>query len=174
MAGRKPTPTETRRLTGSHPERINRREARFRSVDSVKPLKVVEKSPYALEEWNRVLPELVENGLLTKANLAIFGAYCVSYGQWLEAEDDIAERGRYIEEPVFNRAGDETGHREKPNPSIAQSVQFMMAMLRNAVEFGMTPASATRVQTPPDAERADNFDEFMDGGEESAPKENVQ
>lgn len=163
MAGRKPTPTELRKLSGSNLDRVNRREARFRSVDSVKPLKIVERLPYALEEWNRVLPELVENGLLTKANLAIFGAYCVAYAHWYEAEDDICERGRVLEEPVFNRAGDISGHREKPNPAIAQSHQFSLEMLRHAVEFGMTPASATRISIPADAERADSFDEFMNG-----------
>jgi P27 family predicted phage terminase small subunit len=168
MANR-PTPTNLRKLSGSHPERINKREAKFRSMDSVKPLRAVERMPAALEEWNRVLPELVENGLLTRANLAIFGAYCVAYGHWMEAEDDIEERGRVIEEPVFNRQNEQTGHREKPNPSIAQAHQFMLAVLRHAIEFGMTPASATKVCASPDSERSDSFDEFIGGEDRQRP-----
>lgn len=78
-AGRPNTPSALRKLSGSNLDRLNKREPRFRSVDSVKPPKLVERDPIALEEWNRALPELVENRLLTRANLMIFAAYCAAY-----------------------------------------------------------------------------------------------
>src|SRR5712692_5728267 len=106
MANR-PTPSALRKLSGSNLGRLNKRESIFRSVESAKPLKFVERDPVALEEWNRVLPELVANGLLTKANLAVFGAYCVAYANWQHAEDDVFENGRWITEPVFAKNGRE-------------------------------------------------------------------
>jgi phage terminase small subunit len=75
MEGRPGIPSAIKLLTGSHPERINKLEAKFRKVEDVRVLKIVERDPLALEEWNRVLPELVESGLLTRANLAVFGSY---------------------------------------------------------------------------------------------------
>ncbi len=164
-AGRPATPTELRKLSGSHPERINRREARFRKVESVTAPKIVSSNPDAFEEFNRVLPELIENGLLTRANLMIFASYCLAYAYWVAALRDVEERGRTLEEPVFARDGALTGHKEKANPAIAQAHQWSLAMKAHAVEFGMTPAASTKVQADPNPERKASFDDFAGGDE---------
>lgn len=75
----KPTPTELRKLSGSHPERINKREAVFRRLDGVKLPKRVEAKPYAKEYWDEIVPELVANGLLTRANQGLCADICVAH-----------------------------------------------------------------------------------------------
>lgn len=160
--GRKPVPDNIKELTGSHNKR-NASSPRFRSADSVKPLKSVERDPIALEEWERVLPELVANGLLTRASLAIFGSYCLAFAAAEHAQLDVDITGRYIEEPRFNKAGDLVAHIRKPNPSIVQASHARLEMLRHAVEFGMTPSAATRVAANAngDEKPKDDFGSFL-------------
>ncbi len=165
-AGRPPTPSALRKLSGSHPERLNRREARFRKVESVTPPKRVAADPEALEEFNRVLPELIENGLLTRANLMIFAMYCQAVALWQRASEDLAARGSVLVEEIFDRHGEITGHKEKPNPAHGQIIEYAKMALRHASEFGMTPSAATRVQADPPEDKAASFDDFLAAPEE--------
>lgn len=135
------TPTAIRELTGVHLDRVNPKEPRFRSVETAHAPKIVARDPNALEEFNRVVPELIIHGLLTKANLMLFAAYCVAYANWVDSENDVWARGRTLLEEVFNKAGEVSGHRKKPNPSIKQAREFRLEMLRHASSFGMTPES---------------------------------
>lgn len=61
----RPTPSSIRKLTGSHLERVSKREAIFRRVDGVVVPKRVQADPYALAKWDEIVPDLVANGLLT-------------------------------------------------------------------------------------------------------------
>lgn len=45
--GNRPTPSATRRLTGTHLERISKREAKFRKVSTVTVQPDVERDPFA-------------------------------------------------------------------------------------------------------------------------------
>lgn len=60
-------------------------------------------------------------------------------------------------------AGDIVGHKYKPNPAIAQAGRARLEMLRYAIEFGMTPSSAAKVQAEPAAEREASFADFIGG-----------
>lgn len=97
----------------------------------------------------------------------IFANYCKAYAHMMEAEEDLAARGRTIFETVFDKKGNDVGTREKPNPAIAQVGTFMQLMTRLSSEFGLTPAAATRVKAEPGAEKKSSFGEFM-GGEDDA------
>jgi hypothetical protein len=53
----RPTPSELRKLSGVHLDRVNKREPCFRTVDAVKEPAAVARDPYAHEEWMRVIQE---------------------------------------------------------------------------------------------------------------------
>lgn len=163
MAGRRPVPDAIKDLTGSHNKR-NGKAPRYRylKLENVPVPRDIARDEIALEEWNAVLPELIENGLICRANLRIFANYCLAYAEAQRAQDDIFENGRTIEEDVFNRQGEVSGTRMKANPSISQAHQARLEMLRYAVEFGMTPAAATRVEASPQ-EAPNDAAFFMNG-----------
>jgi P27 family predicted phage terminase small subunit len=162
MAGRRPTPDHLKLLTGSK-NPINGAAPRvfcYRTVNAVPRLKEVDREAYAMEEWDATIPSLVDNGLLTRANLRIWGNYCLAHAAARHAEDDVFENGRYVTTPVFDKKGEQTGERRLPNPGIAQANAARHEMLRIAQEFGMTPAAATRVKANVADGKTDGFEEF--------------
>lgn len=166
MAGRKPVPDAIKDLTGSH----NRRNPsapkyRYLTLENVPVPKDIERDPTAREEWDGVLPELVQNGLICRANLRIFANYCLAYAEAQHAQDDVFENGRSFDESVFNRQGEVTGTKSKANPAITQAHQARLEMLRYAVEFGMTPSAATRVAAAPGDGQGKSFGDFMSNDE---------
>jgi|SRR5579864_932536 len=166
-AGRPRTPSEIRKLTGTHLERLNKREPKYRRADAVRIPKRVETEPYALELWDEIVPELVANGLLTYANQGLCADICVAHAMMMKALDDTVERGQIVEEPIVNKAGDQVGVRVKANPAVAQVAQYMAMKCRLMIEFGMTPASSMKVNASPEAEKVDeSFDEFTGGSDE--------
>ena len=80
--------------------------------------------------------------------------------------DVIRDRGRLLEEEIVNKQGEVVGSRFKANPGIAQVAQYMALKCRLMIEFGMTPASATKIAASPEGARSDSFDEFTAGGDE--------
>ena len=173
MAGRRPIPDQIKDLTGSHNKRNSRPlKYRYLKLDGVPIPKDIQRDEVALEEWNAVVPELVQNGLLCRANLRILANYCLAHAEAQHAQDEVFENGRMLEEDVFNRAGEVSGQRMKPNPGITQAHQARLEMLRYAVEFGMTPAAATRVERGDGADAGkDDFGSFMNGPEEEVELE---
>jgi P27 family predicted phage terminase small subunit len=101
----------------------------------------LEPPPILLEEakaeWKRVGPELLRLGLLTVLDLAAFGAYCQAYGRWLEAERALVAAGTLVVKTA--RGG------ERVNPLLRIATEAMGDMLKFGSEFGMTPASRTRL-----------------------------
>jgi len=91
----------------------------------------------ASAEWDRIAPQLLRLGLLTHADRSALAAYCAAYSQWVQTQNQIAEKG-------FS----------KSRMLLSQSRQSMTLMLRFLSEFGLTPASRSRihvtgeVQTP--------------------------
>lgn len=172
MAGRRPVPDAIKILTGSH-NALNPDSPVYRNVKGVKPLKVVVRDPVAMEEWDRVLPELVGNGLLTRASLAYFGAYCMAYAAWQHAEDEVSDNGRILVADVFDKKGEVIGSKQYPNPAIAQAQSAMQLMLRIGVEFGLTPAAATRVKAIPSEDHKRSFNEFLEQEEPKVESESL-
>lgn len=170
MAGRRPTPDALKDLTGSHNKRNGRapRTYTYRSFDTLPHLKDVEREPRAKELWDEMSPELIAAGLLTKASILTWSFCCIAYASACHAQDDVFDNGRWIEIPIFSGKGEHVGDVRKPNPAIKQAHEARQEMLRYAIEFGITPAAATRVQVEPGDERkSDDFGDFMSTPEET-------
>jgi P27 family predicted phage terminase small subunit len=106
----------------------------------------------AKREWHRIAPELISLGLLTKVDRAALAAYCVSYSRWVAAEQSVDKYGA-----VIKVKGSDTPLR---NPHINVANLALDQMRKLLVEFGMTPASRSRIQVTPTA-TDDPFTEFM-------------
>ena len=108
----------------------------------------------AKAEWARIVPELEFMGLLTRIDRCALAAYCQTYSRWATAEQQVAKFGTIVKSP----------EKQFPmkSPYLTIADQAMDAMRRFLVEFGMTPASRTRIRVPQDGEGADELDAFLD------------
>lgn len=112
--------------------------------------------PVAKKEWRRIVPELKRLGLLTCVDGAALEAYCQSYARWVEAEQLMLERGT----TVFKTP---SGYLQQlPQVSIAQKYAALCKAF--LTEFGLTPASRTRIQTPNSGGGANDLLSFLRNG----------
>lgn len=88
-------------------------------------------------EWGRVGSELVEQRLLTEVALAAFTGYCMNVQRMVEAHRECA--GGVTVETEFG---------PKAHPAVMIARQAGAEALKFAKEFGLTPASLTRVKVP--------------------------
>ena len=79
---------------------------------------------------------LEQMGLLTEMDMAAFAGYCQAYARWKEAEEFITQHGTIVRTP--------SGYwQQVPQVSIAQT--YLKIMNRFAEQFGLTPASRSRI-----------------------------
>ena len=132
--GRKPTPTALKVLEGNPGKRpLNNSEP--------KPLKKAPSCPKWLEpeakkEWKRLAKQMEQLGILTEVDMAAFAGYCQASARWKEAEEFITQHGTIVRTP--------SGYwQQVPQVSIAQT--YLKVMNRFAEQFGLTPASRSRI-----------------------------
>ena len=106
----------------------------------------------AKREWKRIVPELRAVGLLTLVDRAALAAYCQSWARWRAAEEAISEHGSTME------VGPTHYLQQRPEVSISQKERAIMKSF--LTEFGLTPASRTRIQVAPKAP-VDEFEQFV-------------
>ena len=132
--GRKPKPTEIKKLEGNPGKRkLNEKEPQ--------PEKTAPDCPEWLEneakaEWERLAVHLEALGVLTIVDRAAFAGYCECFARWKEAEEFISKHGMIIKTP--------SGYfQQVPQVSISQT--YLKLLLKFAVEFGLTPSSRSRI-----------------------------
>lgn len=146
-------PTNLRVLNGSadqHPSRINPEEPKY---DTEIPSPPEELSLEALVEWNRITPFLETMGLIAQVNLSTLAQYCQMYARWLKAERAIGKPesgggGEVVKDVVFNKSGQQMEVLHK-SPWVDISLKCVRECRMLANEFGMTPASAGKVNAKP-------------------------
>jgi P27 family predicted phage terminase small subunit len=132
MKGRKPKPVELRLVTGNPGKRPIRRVPKPNG-QAARPAWL---SPKAANEWRRLAPQLNVLGLLTSADRAFFAAYCEAFASWRHANNEIARLG----EIVLDADGSPV-----KNPWMRIRTEAASEMHRFGSEFGLSPASRTRV-----------------------------
>jgi P27 family predicted phage terminase small subunit len=101
----------------------------------------------AKKEWHRLSKDLYALGLLTKIDRDALAAYCQCYSRWVEAEQKLRETGMVVKAP--------TGY-PMLNPYLSvihKTLNHMQAFLG---EFGLTPASRSRIHARPPEQKDDN------------------
>jgi P27 family predicted phage terminase small subunit len=97
-------------------------------------------------------------GLLTEIDRAALAAYCVAWGRWVDAEQNLQKYGTVIKSP------DKGWLVQSPYLSIANRAMDQMAKM--LTEFGMSPSSRSRVHGVK-ATDLDPFEEFLRDGRNS-------
>lgn len=152
MAGRRPKPTAQRILEGNPGKRpLNKTEPKYGGVPTCPP----ELNAAASKEWKRICGELTAQGMLTSVDRAALAAYCVNYVRWLNAEEQIEKFGAVIRSP-------KSGYPVQ-NPYVGVSNTAQDQMRKFLVEFGMTPASRTRLKVDSAPKGGDRLAAFMQG-----------
>jgi len=154
VRGRKPKPSVIKQLEGNPGKRpLNEREP-------VPPEGIPDCPDFlndeARAEWFRIADVLLEMRLLSQADRAALAAYCTAYARWVEAEDQVRKFGTIVKSP------DKGFPMKSPYLTIAdQSLETMRKFL---IEFGLTPASRSRIKVPEDSQAADEFHVFLEAG----------
>lgn len=108
-------------------------------------------------EWDRVATALDRMGVLTQMDRAALAAYCQAYGDWVEAEGQLRKYGKVVKSPVKTTVrrvkGEEVtetgGGYPIQSPFLAIRNRALETMHRFLIEFGMTPASRSRITALP-------------------------
>jgi P27 family predicted phage terminase small subunit len=151
--GPAPKPTALKELAGNPGKRpLNRREPKPR-VKIPKPPSWLEGE--GLKEYRRVARMLVELRVLTEADGVALAAYAQQYQRWIDAEEQVRKLGMLIKSPngfpIYN-----------PYLSIANQALKTMRQLMG--EFGMTPASRSRIEAMPAEEQTQSLAEKLFAG----------
>lgn len=149
MPGRRPKPTALKEIQGNPGKRpLNKREPKPKGT----PTCPSHLDDEARKEWRRLSKELTSLGLLTSVDRSALAAYCSAYSAWVDAETFLAKYGKVIKSP--------SGY-AMPNPYVSIRNQSLDQMRKFAIEFGLTPASRSRLQVEPQSQEPDPFAAFM-------------
>lgn len=138
--GRKPKPTALKVLEGNPGKRkLNKHEP----VPPKGPIKCPSwLEPEAKKEWKRLAPSLEVMGVLTTADLSAFAGYCQAYARWKEAEEFISKHGSIFKTP--------SGYVQQV-PQVSIALQNLKLMQSFCSDFGLTPATRSRITAATDA-----------------------
>lgn len=135
--GPAPKPTKLKKLQGTY------REDRAPENEPEPPLGAPACPDWlndlAKEEWQRIVPDLIEVGLLTKIDRAALAGYCHAWSEWQQMEADIEEEG------IDQLTGTGTTQRR---PQVMVRDKAIERCYRFAKEFGLTPSSRTGISVP--------------------------
>ncbi|MDZ4735887.1 MAG: phage terminase small subunit P27 family [Rhodospirillaceae bacterium] len=141
MRGRKPKPTRLKVINGNPGKRsLNHLEPR--PLANV-PECPAELSPAAQTEWQRIVSELADLKMLTNLDRVALATYCEAYSLWVESISAIRKYGTMVKSP--------SGY-PMQSPYLAIANKQAEIMMRIASEFGLTPASRSRIAVPTEPE----------------------
>ena len=149
MAGRRPTPTKLKVISGNPGHRPLPQDEPQPEIKQPDPPEWL--SGEALREWNRVVPELFKLKLISEIDRSGIVAYCVAYGQYVRAQGDIKTLGAIIVTTNGNII---------QNPAVGIANTSVDIMRKFLIEFGMTPASRSKVSAPGKKKAKDGWEDF--------------
>ena len=128
--GKAPAPTNLRLLRGeTRPSRINFDEPRPRDALPERPDWL---SSAAVDEWERVLPELIAMRCARAADAIALAAYCEAVARLRVASELVARSGLMLR--------DRDGTIRK-NPAVSMARDASVEVRMWAREFGLTPSA---------------------------------
>ena len=144
----RPKPTALRLVEGNRSRRpLPKNEPKPRRGIPQPPAQVVA-DPYAIEEWNRITPELEAVGLLTKVDGTTLAGYCMCVSRWRQAEEAI-HRMKARDKLTSALMIKTSNGNAIQNPLIGVANRAMNMAIRFAAEFGMSPAARARLEALP-------------------------
>lgn len=155
MAGRRPKPTALKLVAGNPGKRaINKKEP--------KPKREMPSCPAHLDDaakvaWGRLCVLLDRMGVLTEADSLALERLCDCYADILECRELVRRDGR-----TYTTQDQQGNTLIKNNPAVNQLRAADSQFKSYLVEFGLTPAARSKVQTTlDDDEKEDPLAEFF-------------
>ena len=109
-------------------------------IEALKPSRILEcppeLGPVARQEWDRIVGELTQLGVLSSFDRGPLAAYCTAYALWIDAMEMVQKHGAMIKSP--------NGFPIQ-SPYLSHLNRQAEIMTRIASEFGFTPASRSRI-----------------------------
>jgi P27 family predicted phage terminase small subunit len=151
MPGPTPKPTALKKLLGNPGHRP------LNSAEPKPAPKLPACPPYlvgvAAEAYAAFAQQLQDAGIGTAVDGTVLAVIAVAYARWREAEEKIAEKGLIMLSPNGYPV-------QSPYVSIANKAMAQLHKL--CAEFGMTPASRSRVTAnAPEEEKGESLQSFM-------------
>jgi len=156
--GPKPKPTKLRVLQGNAGKRaLPKSEVQPRAADPLAAPTSLD--ALGLQKWRQLAPQLTELGLLTELDVDMLAMYCQTWSDW-----------RSVRTAIAVTAGKDDGQALVIASGLAKREKELRTALRQlASEFGLSPASRSRVPAPPKGnDPKDPMDEFLRGGDAGA------
>ena len=111
----------------------------------------------ALVVWRDLAPKLTRTHRLQALHRHTFAAFCVYYGEWVSALEDIAKNGLY--QRVKTVSGD---HMERLRPSLVVRDRAFQHAMELSKHFGLTPGEEYALFKDQSAAAANNPGLFDD------------
>jgi len=108
----------------------------------------------ARKEWQRVAPLLAAKKCLTEWDRSMLAAYCFEWGVYESLCKKLKGPGDYV--------AITTNGNEIMSPMLAARNKALKNFKELAAEFGLSPASRTRIKTS-DSEESNPFQELLKG-----------
>jgi P27 family predicted phage terminase small subunit len=152
MPGPAPQPTAMKKLKGNPGRRpLNDLEPQPQHGEPPMPSGM---SRYAKVAWKRIVPILLNMGVLTVADGDALMLYCEAYAQWKDAMIYLKKHGM-----TYEATGIKGQVLTKVSPYVAERDKAYKSMKSMLAEFGCTPSSRSRlkVEKPKDVDPLDAF-----------------
>lgn len=115
-------------------------------------------SSAARDEWDRVVPLLVERKILTRADLGTLENYCMSIGLARDMESQIQKIGAVQLIYQIDKEGVARVTGSKKNPAVQVQKDAMNSARMLGAELGVTPVSRSRPTVSGDDDQDGLFD----------------
>lgn len=141
MRGRKPNPDRLPVIAlaeGRDPAAADPSVMADRALSVAEPFcpEPVRENVDALDCWNRLVPELVQAGLVTPIFEGMLAAYCTVFARWVEAERELRKTSKLVKSP--------TGY-PLQNPWLAIANRAIEQMRQLGSDLGLSAAALTRI-----------------------------
>ena len=107
----------------------------------------------ARREWQRVVPLLLDAGLVTLADGSTLEAYCESYQRWKDAARLVTKEGQVVDTPFGPKA----------HPAVKIEQAERLQCMKYAERFGLDPSSRSRLSVQKPKETKDVAEEQLFG-----------
>lgn len=141
MRGRRPLPTEVKRLRGNPGKR--RLNAHEPTPSSRRPTRPDFLTSRAAAKWDELVPELEAAHLLSRLDGELLAIFCQAWADWIEAELAVRGASPVIDTMLGNLV-------VSPWRTVAN--QHRKELLRLAVELGLSPSARSRIKVGPPEE----------------------
>jgi len=157
MGGRPRIPRELKELHGS----LNVTRDKDLPIKGTIVLNL--EAPSDLNEWGQkywleIMEEYQRLGIITRVDVGALHSVCYWFGLMNEAADIVSAKGLEVEVEKVTPKGESYTVTET-NPMIAVADKAFKNYIAMCREFGLTPASRTRISAP-DPKEGDKFGQF--------------